>query len=84
MSWNGCTTIYEHDGPTSKRSIASGCDLANKARSSGADGAQARLTDVLDGAVFVVNVPRDQFKAAAQVVYMLIKERFFQALNARP
>ncbi len=48
------------------------------------DGAQARLTDVLDGAVFVVNVPRDQFKAAARVVYMLIKERFFQALNARP
>jgi len=47
------------------------------------DGAQARLADVLDGAVFVVNVPREQFKAAARVVYLFLKERFFQALNAR-
>ena len=47
------------------------------------DGAQARLSDVLDGAVFVVNVPREQFKAAARVVYLFLKERFFQALNAR-
>jgi len=38
---------------------------------------------VLDGSVFVVNVPRDRFKAAAGVVYLFLKERFFQAVNAR-
>ncbi len=48
-----------------------------------AAGAQARLTDVLDGKIFIVNVPRERFKAAANVVYMFLKERFFQALNAR-
>ncbi len=44
---------------------------------------QANLADVLDGSVFVVNVPRDRFKAAAGVVYLFLKERFFQAVNAR-
>ena len=48
-----------------------------------ADGAQARIADVLDGAMFIVNVPREQFKAAARVVYLFLKERFFQALNTR-
>jgi len=46
-------------------------------------GAQANLADVLNGSVFVVNVPRDRFKAAANVVYLFVKERFFQAVNAR-
>jgi len=44
---------------------------------------QVRLDDLIEGAVFVVNVPRERFKAAAQVVYLFIKERFFQTLNAR-
>lgn len=43
----------------------------------------ARIDDLLDGAIFVVNVPREQFKAAARVVYLFLKERFFQALNTR-
>jgi len=43
----------------------------------------ANLADVLDGAVFVVNVPRERFKAAASVVYLFVKERFFQAVNSR-
>lgn len=46
--------------------------------------AQADIADVLDGRVLVVNVPRERFKAAAAVVYLFVKERFFQALNARP
>jgi len=48
-----------------------------------ADHAQAHIEDLLDGAVFVVNVPRERFKAASRVVYLFLKERFFQALNAR-
>ncbi len=48
-----------------------------------AEHAQARIEDLLDGAVFVVNVPRERFKAASRVVYLFLKERFFQALNAR-
>jgi len=48
-----------------------------------AEHAQAHIDEVLDGAVFVVNVPRERFKAAARVVYLFLKERFFQALNAR-
>ncbi len=48
-----------------------------------ANHAQARIEDLLDGAVFVVNVPRERFKAASRVVYLFLKERFFQALNAR-
>jgi len=43
----------------------------------------ANLADVLDGTVFVVNVPRERFKAAASVVYLFVKERFFQAVNSR-
>jgi len=46
-------------------------------------GDQANLQDVLNGSVFVVNVPRERFKAAASVVYLFVKERFFQAVNAR-
>ena len=46
-------------------------------------GAQANLADVLGGSVFVVNVPRERFKPAANVVYHFVKERFFQAVNAR-
>jgi len=46
-------------------------------------GDQANLADVLNSSVFVVNVPRDRFKAAANVVYLFVKERFFQAVNAR-
>jgi len=46
-------------------------------------GDQANLADVLNGSVFVVNVPRERFKAAANVVYLFLKERFFQAVNAR-
>jgi len=46
-------------------------------------GDQANLADVLNGSVFVVNVPRERFKAAASVVYLFLKERFFQAVNAR-
>ena len=46
-------------------------------------GDQAKLGDVLNGSVFVVNVPRERFKAAASVVYLFLKERFFQAVNAR-
>ena len=49
-----------------------------------AGSAQADIADVLDGKVLVVNVPRERFKAAAAVVYLFVKERFFQALNARP
>jgi hypothetical protein len=44
---------------------------------------QARIEELLDGNVFVVNVPREQFKAAARVAYLFLKERFFQALNER-
>ncbi len=40
-------------------------------------GDQANLADVLNGNVFVVNVPRERFKAAASVVYLFLKERFF-------
>lgn len=47
------------------------------------EGGQARLTSLLDGSVFIVNIPREQFKSAARVVYLFLKERFFQALNAR-
>jgi len=46
-------------------------------------GDQVNLADVLNGSVFVVNVPRERFKAAASVVYLFLKERFFQAVNAR-
>jgi len=46
-------------------------------------GDQANLADVLNGAVFVVNVPRERFKAATSVVYLFVKERFFQAVNTR-
>jgi len=46
-------------------------------------GDQANLADVLNGSVFVVNVPRERFKAAASVIYLFLKERFFQAVNAR-
>ena len=48
-----------------------------------ASGEKANLEDLLDGAIFVVNLPREQFKAAARVVYLLLKERFFQLLNTR-
>lgn len=44
---------------------------------------QAHLTDLLDGAVFVAHIPRERFKAASKVVYLFIKELFFQTLNAR-
>jgi len=46
-------------------------------------GDQANLNDVHNGSVFVVNVPRERFKAAASVIYLFLKERFFQAVNAR-
>ncbi len=46
-------------------------------------GDQANLADVLNGAVFIVNVPRERFKAAASVVYLFVKERFFQDVNTR-
>jgi type IV secretory pathway TraG/TraD family ATPase VirD4 len=49
-----------------------------------AGSAQADIADVLAGKVLVVNVPRERFKAAAAVVYLFVKERFSQALNARP
>jgi hypothetical protein len=44
---------------------------------------QAHLQDVLSGAVFVVHLSREKFKAAAQVVYLFIKERFFNLVNRR-
>lgn len=46
-------------------------------------GDHVNLADMLDGAIFVVNVPRERFKAAASVVYLFLKERFFQAANTR-
>ncbi len=46
-------------------------------------GDQANLADILGGSVFVVNVPCERFKAAASVVYLFVKERFFQAVNSR-
>jgi len=46
-------------------------------------GVQANLADVLNGSVFVVDVPRERFKAGASVVYLFLKERFFQTVNVR-